>query len=90
MHDLNLAHEHCTGNKVEIENSTICGCFYCLKTFDKSQIENWLNEKDGTALCPFCSVDSVIGDKSGFPITKEFLEEMKAFWFKETEDKKGL
>lgn len=81
MEPLKKAHEHCTNNKREIEESAACGCFYCLKIFDKSQIENWLNEKDGTALCPFCGVDAVIGDKSGSPITKEFLTEMKNKWF---------
>jgi acetone carboxylase gamma subunit len=34
-----------------------------------------------TALCPYCGIDSVIGDKSGFPITKEFLEKMYQHWF---------
>ncbi len=81
MSDFKKAHEHCANNRQEIERSEKCGCFHCIKIFDKSQIKNWLNEKDGTALCPFCGIDSVIADKSGFSITKEFLEEMKDFWF---------
>ena len=90
MQDLKNAHEHCTGNKKEIESGKICGCFYCFEIFEKDEITNYLNENGGTALCPFCGVDAVIGEASGFRITKEFLEEMKAFWFKGTEDKKGL
>ena len=78
---LNAAHEHCTGNKSEIEKSEKCGCFYCLEIFDKNKITSWLNENEGTALCPFCGNDSVIGDRSDFPITKEFLTEMKERWF---------
>ena len=34
-----------------------------------------------TALCPFCEMDSVIGEGCGYPITREFLEEMNEFWF---------
>ena len=28
-----------------------------------------------------CDIDSVIGDSSGFPITKEFLKKMNEYWF---------
>jgi hypothetical protein len=31
--------------------------------------------------CPRCGIDSVIGDQSGFPITPEFPERMKRYWF---------
>jgi hypothetical protein len=34
-----------------------------------------------TALCPKCGVDAVIGDKSGLPITTEFLTTMHGMWF---------
>jgi len=34
-----------------------------------------------TAICPRCSIDSVIGDASGLPVTKEFLKEMNKHWF---------
>ncbi len=81
MSDFKKAHEHCTNNKSEIEKSEKCGCFYCLEIFDKGRIENWIDENCDTALCPFCGNDSVIGDKSGFEITKEFLTEMKESWF---------
>lgn len=30
---------------------------------------------------PYCHIDSVIGDTSGFPITPEFLREMNKRWF---------
>nr|QGW61148.1 hypothetical protein ICEMyc226_00116 [Mycolicibacterium sp.] len=34
-----------------------------------------------TALCPYCGIDAVIGDAAGYPITREFLEAMRAQWF---------
>ena len=38
-------------------------------------------DKGQTGLCPHCGIDSVIGDRSGFPITGEFLAKMKSYWF---------
>jgi hypothetical protein len=61
-----------------------CGCFHCLAVFEPDEIEDWVDERSGddvTALCPRCGVDSVIGSTSGYPITKEFLREMKLHWF---------
>ncbi len=43
----------------------------------------WEYDDNLTAFCPFCGVDSVIGESSGYPITKEFLEKMKEWWFKQ-------
>jgi hypothetical protein len=58
---------------------------YCLATFPPAAIEEWIDE-DGarvgqTALCPRCGIDSVIGSKAGFPLTKEFLTSLQKHWF---------
>lgn len=58
-----------------------CGCFYCLKIFHPNEIIEWIDEPGKTALCPFCEIDSVIGESSGFPITVEFLQQMQQYWF---------
>jgi hypothetical protein len=79
--DIISAHRFCTGNRQLIEQSSVCGCFYCLSIFTPEKITHWLDEGAGTAMCPECDIDSVIGSKAGFPITKEFLSEMKAHWF---------
>jgi len=57
-----------------------CGCFYCMKTFLSAEIEEW-TDNEQTAFCPRCGIDSVIGSKSGYLITPEFLEEMNRYWF---------
>ena len=54
--------------------------------FPPSKIITWIVEdnpcdKRGTAICPYCGVDSVIGESSGFPISKEFLQAMRRRWF---------
>ena len=67
-------------HRLQIEASKLCGCFSCLSTFPPGKIEEWTDAVD-TALCPMCGIDAVIGDASGFPITKEFLSEMCQAWF---------
>jgi hypothetical protein len=74
------AHRHSIHHKGEIENSVRCGCFYCMSLFAPSEIVEWVDEND-TALCPEFGIDSVIPDASGFPVTREFLEEMNRHWF---------
>lgn len=78
------AHDHSDRHRNELEQSEICGCFYCLRIFKPSLIEDWIEEESrhiDTALCPYCNIDSVIGSKSGYPITKSFLKQMKSYWF---------
>ena len=81
--DLKEAHKFCYDNKKYLINDTKCGCFYCLKIFDPKLIKECSNEKSGTALCPYCGIDSVIAEKSGYKITDEFMNEMHKFWFGE-------
>jgi hypothetical protein len=65
--------------------SSICGCFYCTAQYPPEKIVDWIDEdlagQGQTALCPECGIDSVIGDKSGFDVSLEFLIEMRAYWF---------
>lgn len=75
------AHKFCTDNKEELQKDVRCGCFYCLKVFSPSEITNYITDTKGTAICPYCGVDSVIGEHSGFPLTIDFLSKMKEYWF---------
>ncbi len=93
MHEQNLtsepahitAHKHSIFHKKEILQSDYCGCFYCREIYSPAEIKEWTDtskpEGEHTALCPHCGIDSVIGSSSGFPITKEFLEQMNSHWF---------
>ena len=76
-----VAHKFCTNNREELQKDKKCGCFYCLKIFSPSEIEDWIPDTKGTARCPYCGIDSVIGEYSEFPITIEFLSEMNKYWF---------
>lgn len=76
------AHEYCFANKKMLENDKKCGCFRCCRIFSPKEIYDWSeDEPDWTAICPYCGVDSVIGESCGYPLTKESLEKMHWEWF---------
>ena len=60
--------------------SKYCGCFSCKKTF-RSRKVTYIDQNEGTAFCPLCGIDSLIGDASGISLTKEFLAAMHDTWF---------
>jgi hypothetical protein len=95
MADLLDAHRHTTHNRVEIERSRICACLRCAQIFPPTEIVAWggLDTSDledpaiwstGTALCPRCGGEAVIGDASGYPIEPDFIGRMHAAWFQKT------
>ncbi len=95
MVDLLAAQRHAVNNYLEIEASTVCGCFYCIQLFPPSEIVAWTgldlsNFNDPaaanaqTALCPKCGSESVMGDKSGYKIDAQFLGRMHEAWFERT------
>lgn len=67
-------------NKEQLLKSKIAGCYCCCEIYDVSEIKEW-TDVGVTALCPKCSVDSVLGDGSPYKIEKETLQELKKYWF---------
>lgn len=95
MFDLLAASKHTSNNRAEIEASKICGCCYCQQTFPPEEIVAWagldvsnFNDPEaataGTALCPHCGSEAVVGDKSGYKIDAAFLGSMNDAWFQPT------
>jgi hypothetical protein len=78
--DVHRAHRHSSFHRAELGRSGWCGCFYCLERFDAREVAEW-TDRGQTALCPYCGIDSVLGDASGYPITEEFLSAMQVRWF---------
>lgn len=74
------AHEHSSNHRSKLSESSFAGCFYCESIFSPSEVKEWIDGGE-TALCPKCGIDSVIGDRSGFPITAKFLSAMNRRWF---------
>lgn len=79
------AHNFCTCNETMLKSSQLCGCFYCLKIFEPSEIVDWIGDRDDpenrTARCPYCGIDSVVSDNCGYPVSEKFLGEMYEYWF---------
>ena len=75
------AHDCSIRNKEQLAKSKKCGCFNCGEIFPPSEITDYVSDGEPTALCPYCHIDSVIGDASGFPITPKFLRDMNKRWF---------
>lgn len=78
---LQLAHDASFHNREQIEQSKQCGCFSCCHIFSASEVTDYVSPEEPTAICPYCHIDSVIGDASGYPVTEEFMEKMNKRWF---------
>jgi hypothetical protein len=72
-------HRHTRANRMELEASEVCGCIACERIYFPSEIARWL--EDGTALCPHCGVDAVVGSASGIPIMPGVLRRAHERWF---------
>lgn len=85
--ELKAAHDRKWRHRTLIEDSNLCGCFYCITLFDKSYIKEWIRtwEGGGMALCPFCGIDSVMGSKAPFNMMFGFLRAMNRYWFKDAD-----
>lgn len=70
------AHDFASNNR---DASGLCGCFYCLQTFDASEIVEWI-DGGSTALCPRCKLDSVLPGNKVY-IGPELLTAMRKLWF---------
>jgi hypothetical protein len=73
IHDLSDHHREA------VMASTQCGCFCCRKFFSPTEIKEWIRD-EGTAMCPRCGIDAVLGDKS-IALTPALLLEMQEAWF---------
>lgn len=82
---LKNAAKHSLCNYNEIQKSVNCGCYYCQSIFKADEIqpdEDIMPDVGGyTVICPYCGIDAVIGDQSGFPITAEFLTALHDLYF---------
>jgi hypothetical protein len=67
-------------NKSCIEDSEYVGCYHCLAVYSSQEVKEYTD--DDTALCPYCGVDSLLGNKSDFPVgNPDFLQHMNWYGF---------
>ena len=79
---LSEAHKKSFANRKILSSHQKCGCFYCGRLFDAGEIKDWsFDFPEDTALCPYCGIDSVVGETEGMHVTEEFLQAMYTEWF---------
>lgn len=85
--DFEKAHPCCFANKKLPEKIKRCGCFNCGAVFPPGGIKEWIeDEPDWSALCPYCGIDSVIGESAAFPLTNQVLKAMHEKYFNSSID----
>jgi len=77
---LERLHTYSSHNKELLEKSNKCYCFYCLQTFESSEIKSFLDNEQ-TAMCPSCMIDSIIPDSIDETIDENTLSMMHEYWF---------
>ena len=70
-------------NKDTVIKSDKCGCYYCLKIFPPAEVVEWVPERPNgeTAICPYCGIDSVMGEYENYPLTSDLLKLIKVIRF---------
>ena len=96
---LRAAHKKGIFNKAELLSGPSCSCFFCLRTYAPSEIEEWVDKTakpgrgfyppDQTAVCPHCGIDAVLSSEAGFELTGTFLAAMHAFYFQRFTSRPG-
>ncbi len=70
-----------TGNREALAKSNKAGCYYCLMIYSASEVTRFLRS-EGTALCPYCGIDSVLADQSPYELNAATLEALHQYWFR--------
>ena len=70
-----------TQNKMLLNQSNYAACYSCKRIFKSKDVTTFLNEGVGTAVCPYCGIDSVLGDKTGLGLSVENIQQLHDYWF---------
>lgn len=73
---LKALHKKSSYNIKNLDLVEKCSCFYCFKIFNPNKIEEW-TDNGQTAICPYCSVDSILP----MQIRLDILEQMAEHFF---------
>ncbi|MBP6574018.1 MAG: hypothetical protein KA230_06200 [Flavobacteriales bacterium] len=79
---LSHAHAKTMANRKDLEATQRCGCIRCERVIHPTLIIDWIPDQRGdTAECPFCGIDAILPVGVGFPVTAEFISQMKRAYF---------
>ena len=73
-------HAYSSHNKSLIEKSKKCYCFNCMHVMDSGEIKVYIDGEQ-TALCPECSIDSIIPGVVDESLNESVISEMNKYWF---------
>lgn len=85
-----LDHSKSFHNLRDLQDADICGCFHCERIFSPDEIKDWTDvevdevtgeKTQGTAICPYCGIDSVIAEDNENVITPENLKNAHKEYF---------
>ena len=76
---LKKVHASGRGNMEQAQISPICGCFNCLQLFDGREVTQSF-DREKSAWCPRCGIDSVIASASGYEISLELLQALNKLY----------
>jgi hypothetical protein len=81
MVNINMAPKFAIHNKNTLEMVKECSCYYCFKVFSPSEIKEWVDKEQDTAICPYCGIDAVI--PVYLPEDKDLmnLKKINEYWF---------
>lgn len=78
--DIKMAPKFAIHNREKLEKVSECACYYCYKIFPPSEIQEWV-DKNNTAICPYCLIDSVLPIYEESEKDIEALTKMHEYWF---------
>lgn len=73
-------HTYSSHNRDLVAASEKCYCFYCKAVISRYLIKDFADHGQ-TAICPECSIDSILPDAIDETINKQIIEEMNEYWF---------
>lgn len=79
--DLLRAHTYTLDNYPMLFAQQACVCIYCKERFASHAIRDYSYSEKGTALCPKCGIDSIVGEYAGFELSDAFIEKMHEYFF---------
>ena len=79
--DFFKAHNFTSDNYQMLFAKQECVCIYCKQRFQSNEILDYTYSNKGTALCPYCEIDSVIGEYCGYELSEEFINKMYKIFF---------
>ena len=82
--DLNAIHDASRNNRHAILAATRCGCFSCEAMFHSWEVSDW-TDRDFSAICPRCHIDSVLPDRlPSSALNQALLRAMRVEYFEKS------